>query len=408
MSKIKLSELLGYGGRIGPFSYPLGAGYLYSQPTPATTWTVRHNLNQKYVSVEVIDSHDTVLNGRYDYPTITFIDENTLTITFTYPQSGHALITSGTDTVNVNTVNGTVAITTGYLYDQPTPAPTWTINHNLNQKYVGVEIINAGDQAYDGRYDFPTITFVDANTVSVAFSYSLAGHAVITSGATNEFLANILANATSNTNSTYGNVDVAAYLQDPYTANVIFGDSPSYVVGAVGRIQSQSGVDLYAVPGADWAQLNYANNNFVAATTNGVEIDTYPGSGPTGYTWKFGTNGAIVFPDQTIQSTAYTGGSGGSSLPTNAVGYLYNDGSGTLTWSSTTTSYGDPNVASYLSTATISTTGNVTAKNFITTGNVYSRGNIAVVSNLPRNIYVNTVAPTSTQGNIGDIWYQTF
>jgi hypothetical protein len=42
------------------------------------------------------------------------------------------------------------------------------------------------------------------------------------------------------------------------------------------------------------------------------------------------------------------------------------------------------------------------------TGNVYSNGNIAMVSNLPRNTYVANVAPTSGQGNIGDIWYQTF
>ena len=46
--------------------------------------------------------------------------------------------------------------------------------------------------------------------------------------------------------------------------------------------------------------------------------------------------------------------------------------------------------------------------NVITTGNVYSNGNIAMVSSVPRNVYVNSVAPISTQGNVGDIWYQTF
>jgi hypothetical protein len=46
--------------------------------------------------------------------------------------------------------------------------------------------------------------------------------------------------------------------------------------------------------------------------------------------------------------------------------------------------------------------------NLTVTGNVYSNGNIAMVSNLPRNTYVANVAPTSGQGNIGDIWYQTF
>ena len=50
----------------------------------------------------------------------------------------------------------------------------------------------------------------------------------------------------------------------------------------------------------------------------------------------------------------------------------------------------------------ISTTGNVVA------GNIISNGNIAMVSSVPRNVYVNSVAPISTQGNVGDIWYQTF
>ena len=52
--------------------------------------------------------------------------------------------------------------------------------------------------------------------------------------------------------------------------------------------------------------------------------------------------------------------------------------------------------------ATMSVTGNVTA------GNIISNGNIAMVSNIARNVYVNSYAPSSTQGNVGDIWYQTF
>jgi hypothetical protein len=60
------------------------------------------------------------------------------------------------------------------------------------------------------------------------------------------------------------------------------------------------------------------------------------------------------------------------------------------------------NTAAYLTT----TTGNISAGNLLVTGNVYSRGNIALVSNLPRNVYVNNFAPNAGQGNIGDIWYQ--
>jgi hypothetical protein len=44
----------------------------------------------------------------------------------------------------------------------------------------------------------------------------------------------------------------------------------------------------------------------------------------------------------------------------------------------------------------------------ITAGNVISNGNVAMTSNIARNVFVNSYAPISTQGNVGDIWYQTF
>ena len=299
MSKIKLSELLGYGGRAGPFSHALGSGYLYSQPTPATVWTVNHNLGQKYVTVEVIDHQDQVLTGRYDYPVIQFVDENTLTITFTYPIVGHALITSGTDTLTVTTPTGNVQqITTGYIYSQPTPTPSWTVNHNLGEKYVNVEVINASDQVENGRYDYPTITFIDQNTLYIAFTYSVAGHAVITSGVPNSVLANIVANS-SGVGSTYSNANVAAYL--PIYHGNVSSTFVNFDAGILGPVQTPTGLDVYVPSGKDWAQLNYNNQNFVAALANGIEIDAGT------YSWTFGNTGGFGFPDGTIQTTAYTG-----------------------------------------------------------------------------------------------------
>jgi hypothetical protein len=53
-----------------------------------------------------------------------------------------------------------------------------------------------------------------------------------------------------------------------------------------------------------------------------------------------------------------------------------------------------------LSTATISTTGNINA------ANVSINGNIAMVSNVARYAWVSGFPPVATQGNVGDIWYQ--
>lgn len=64
--------------------------------------------------------------------------------------------------------------------------------------------------------------------------------------------------------------------------------------------------------------------------------------------------------------------------------------------------YNNLNVSNYLASANISTSGNISA-NY-----VRSRGNIAMTSSVARNVTVSNVAPTGTQGNIGDIWYQTY
>jgi len=66
------------------------------------------------------------------------------------------------------------------------------------------------------------------------------------------------------------------------------------------------------------------------------------------------------------------------------------------------TSYGNSNVADYLPIYT----GNLTAGNVSVSGNVYVHGNVAMISNIPRQTYVSNLAPTSSDGNIGDIWYQ--
>jgi hypothetical protein len=69
------------------------------------------------------------------------------------------------------------------------------------------------------------------------------------------------------------------------------------------------------------------------------------------------------------------------------------------------------NSSTYSGTVITNAQPNITSVGTLTslsvTGNVISNGNIAMVSNLPRNVWVANVAPTSGQGNVGDIWYQT-
>ena len=60
---------------------------------------------------------------------------------------------------------------------------------------------------------------------------------------------------------------------DTMTDALYFQTNSGALVG-VGNIQSTNGIDLYANTGADWAQLNYANTNFVYVDAAGSYLQS--------------------------------------------------------------------------------------------------------------------------------------
>lgn len=60
--------------------------YIFNQMVPSTAWTITHN-KQKYPSVDIVDSAGTVVHG-----SITYLDENTVLVEFSFPFSGKAYI----------------------------------------------------------------------------------------------------------------------------------------------------------------------------------------------------------------------------------------------------------------------------------------------------------------------------
>jgi len=72
-----------------------GTIYVHTQNFASLVWTVNHNLNNRYVNVEPIDATGNSFVGRYDYPTISFTNANSLTLTFTSAQTGYAAVSAG-------------------------------------------------------------------------------------------------------------------------------------------------------------------------------------------------------------------------------------------------------------------------------------------------------------------------
>ena len=62
------------------------ANFVFTQGTPSATWNITHNLG-KFPSVSVVDTADQLMYGDTEY-----INENSLTITFSAPFSGKAYL----------------------------------------------------------------------------------------------------------------------------------------------------------------------------------------------------------------------------------------------------------------------------------------------------------------------------
>lgn len=69
-----------------------------------------------------------------------------------------------------------------YVHTQSSPSTTWTVAHNLNNQYVNVEPIDATGNSFVGRYDYPTITFTNANLLVLTFASAQTGYAAVSAG----------------------------------------------------------------------------------------------------------------------------------------------------------------------------------------------------------------------------------
>ena len=91
--------LRGYNGSQGDRGYTGSAiiiGHLvYEQNVASDVWTINHNLGVQYLSVELVDDNSNSIVGTYGYPTVTFVDQNNLTITWSQPSTGYAVLSAG-------------------------------------------------------------------------------------------------------------------------------------------------------------------------------------------------------------------------------------------------------------------------------------------------------------------------
>ena len=139
-----------------------------------------------------------------------------------------------------------------YLHTQSVASNVWTVNHNLNRTYVVVEPVDTTGNSYNGRYDFPTITFVDDNTLTMTWTTALAGYAAVVGGGISYY--NEITGITGITVQDEGNVVLA-------NATAMNFVGPSVTASNVGGVAT---INIAGIPGV----IIQDQGNVVVGSTN--------------------------------------------------------------------------------------------------------------------------------------------
>ena len=177
-------------------------GYVFTQSSASTTWTVNHDLLQQYLNVDVVNSNGQSLAGTMNYPVIEYVSDTQLTATFATPTSGYLVASAGTgpqgnvgfvgSTGNVGFTGsqgvgftgskGDSSVVGGYVFTQSANASVWTVTHDLGQQFLNVEVVDSSGESLSGTSNYPVVEFVSANVLTATFTTPSSGSLVASAG----------------------------------------------------------------------------------------------------------------------------------------------------------------------------------------------------------------------------------
>ena len=147
------------GSFSGSFHGQVGARHHHTQSTPSTTWTINHALGQKYPNVTVYDSNDEMV-----IPTnVTATTANILTLTFSAPVSGDAMLGLG----GMSSVSGRT-----FIFEQGTASTIWAVTHSLGEQFPAVTVYDDTDRVIIPE----SIYAVDGNRMEISFQDATSGN----------------------------------------------------------------------------------------------------------------------------------------------------------------------------------------------------------------------------------------
>ena len=175
----------------GTSSYALTASYV-DNPTivsgstkkttvtsASTTWSLNHQMNERYPSITVFDS-----DGYVVIPTgVRAIDSNNIEVYFSIAQTGTVIATlGGSGAVGATGDSGSSGTSgadgIGGYTQTYTSSTTWSVAHNLDLDYPGITVWDSNRKVI-----IPSeITSVDSNNLQITFPIAQAGEVHIVRG----------------------------------------------------------------------------------------------------------------------------------------------------------------------------------------------------------------------------------
>ena len=340
---------------------PTGGTYTHVQTLAATVWTVNHNLGERYLNVEVIDSSNKSFVGRYDYPTIDFLNDSTLTVTFVTPQTGYVAVSYGGMGATGPMLNYKTTSNTLIALSIPS---TFSATIGTNLPYTPNQNIIFSAVGYTNTYMTGSVVSYDPNTGIIVVN-ATGGQG---SGSYDSWDVNILApmgatgltgatGATGETGATGITAIAGSFIHTqntPATTWIVNHNLDSQYVN-VEPIDStgNSYVGRYDYPVINFTTANSLSLTFNTSVTGWAAVTS--GGGPIGATGPAGATGPGGGPTGATGSAGATGATGVAGVAQNVL-YVSKSGN-------------DSNTGTDLSNAKLTIASAVTAANALQAAN---------------------------------------
>ena len=180
-----------------------GASSVFTQPTPANTWSFAHGINSQTPVVEIYDlSYNAIIPTRIYNP-----GPFSTNIYFDVTQSGYAIISTG----------GSFSVTgSNAVLDQTSAATTWSFNHNLQTQYPVFTIFDDNSNVIIPQRIYAATT----SSAFIYFSTPRTGKAVAALGGFSTFVSSSASSSYSDFAVTSSYAVTASYaLNVPLTAS---------------------------------------------------------------------------------------------------------------------------------------------------------------------------------------------